>query len=264
MRGIVFFSVLLAAAASVRAQESEFPSDLGDRVRDILVRRCAECHGSELGKPKGGFGFVDDLDRVAAKYVSKANPDESELWWALNGEPELMPPAKKGGPLPVPELALIRWWIEVGAPLPALVSEAPVQEDPSTLGPFHVLLVHFPVALLPVALLAELLFIFLRGDGFRTASRLCLVLGVLAACLAVVSGWGAAEDLGPTPEELDTHRWIGVSVAGVGLIALFLMRARERRWVALFRTLLFLAAGLVTVAGHFGGLLVHGVSPFGF
>jgi mono/diheme cytochrome c family protein len=87
------------------------------RTRAIFAARCASCHGPDLAKPEGRFGYVLDLRRVAAnrELVVPRFPDESELWELVRrGE---MPPAdSEDGPLTEPEKNSIRDWIAAGAP----------------------------------------------------------------------------------------------------------------------------------------------------
>ena len=51
-------------------------------VRAIFEAKCLDCHGSELPRPKGKFGYVLDLKRVAAnpKYVVPGHPEKSDLY----------------------------------------------------------------------------------------------------------------------------------------------------------------------------------------
>src|SRR5262249_23562337 len=80
---------------SIRAAD-DAPSmqrDLASEVRDVFAAKCAGCHGSDLAKPKGRFGYVLDLARVASnpEMVVPFRPSESELWELVqHGE---MPPA---------------------------------------------------------------------------------------------------------------------------------------------------------------------------
>src|ERR1700723_111017 len=47
------------------AQSNTPVSNIGDKVRAIFAIKCADCHGPELTKPKGRFGYVLDLHRIA-------------------------------------------------------------------------------------------------------------------------------------------------------------------------------------------------------
>lgn len=89
------------------------------RVYQIMQRHCVDCHGGHMKRPKGDFGYVLDLKRMAK------NPDlvvpgaamDSELYILMIEEPEfLMPPPDSDVP-PVPEadIALVKHWINLGA-----------------------------------------------------------------------------------------------------------------------------------------------------
>ncbi|MAG56203.1 MAG: hypothetical protein CMJ83_07935 [Planctomycetes bacterium] len=258
-RPILIVFLLVLVGGTVRSQEPG--ADLGDRVRKLFIDKCAECHGPRLRRAKGRFGYVDDLEKVVKSYVKKGDPRESELWWYLTGEPELMPPEKKGGPLSTDELAVVWWWIAAGAPTsstPPAVKTAPASKP--LVGPFHVVLVHFPIALVLAALLAEVLYLVSGSAGLRTAAALCLGLGAASGVLAGYSGWVLAEAC--TEAEVADHRWTGVATVCLTVLAwgcLAASRRGKQRWATLlYRLLLLAAAILVGISGHLGGVIVHG------
>ncbi len=80
----------------------------------ILKARCAGCHSPD-GKAKGGFDYVLDRQRlVARQQLVPGQPGDSPLWQRIQqGE---MPPPGKQKPVPPGELALLKRWIESGAP----------------------------------------------------------------------------------------------------------------------------------------------------
>ncbi len=82
----------LALPPQVAAPQAvPLPGDaaLAARVQGHFQQHCARCHGVELEKqgkkPKDGFGFVDDLARLARDrdYVVAGAPDRSPLYGAL-------------------------------------------------------------------------------------------------------------------------------------------------------------------------------------
>lgn len=134
-------------------------------------------------------------------------------------------------------------------------------------GRLHVAVVHFPIGLLVVAALLE--FVRVRRGRFepRPAALTCLGLGALSAVLAAVLGWIFAEQdpVGSSlTETLRLHRWVGVAVASISMIAWFdalgqrkqTTRGQARR----MRFLLLLAAVGVAVSGHLGGAMQWGGS----
>ena len=106
---------------------------LAGSVHVIFERKCNECHGSQLKKPEGKFGYVLDLQRMADNedYVVRGKPRESDLFRMVRDEE--MPPDDhpKTPPLTLREKDLVRRWIIAGAPsklpetLPVLPEEKP-------------------------------------------------------------------------------------------------------------------------------------------
>src|SRR5258708_38601184 len=91
--------------------------DLASEVHSVFAAKCAGCHGSNLARPKGRFGYVLDLARVARdpEKVVPSSPDESELW-ELVRRGEMPPEESPAGPLSAAQKATIRAWIAAGAP----------------------------------------------------------------------------------------------------------------------------------------------------
>jgi len=94
-------------------------------VRPILSDRCFQCHGPDedqrqaglrLDRANGPDGAYRTLDDSQA--VSPGSIADSALWQRITaGDDEVMPPADSGKqPLTARERAIIRQWIEEGAP----------------------------------------------------------------------------------------------------------------------------------------------------
>lgn len=92
-------------------------ANLASTVRNIFSAKCTECHGSDLPRPKGKFGYVLDLERLAGNphLVVPFKPDESKLWKRVRDE-EMPPAYATAGSLTDEEKAAIRMWIESGSP----------------------------------------------------------------------------------------------------------------------------------------------------
>src|SRR5436190_3145372 len=101
-------------AATPAADEQR---DLASEVRAVFSAKCTACHGSNLVKPKGRFGYVTDLARVVAnrEMVVPSAPEESELW-ELVRRGEMPPDDSPAGPLSAEQKETIRAWIAAGAP----------------------------------------------------------------------------------------------------------------------------------------------------
>ncbi|MCL4221817.1 MAG: hypothetical protein KJZ65_10670 [Phycisphaerales bacterium] len=130
-------------------------------------------------------------------------------------------------------------------------------------GRTHPMLVHFPIALLAAACVFEIVRIASGRDKASPAGFGCLVLAVLGAGGAGVTGWVLAGVEGRAGEaEIEVHRWVAVGGASVALLAVVLaLSARLSARQTLRRLyVLSLLGGAMTVgvAGHFGGELVYG------
>jgi uncharacterized membrane protein/mono/diheme cytochrome c family protein len=251
---------------------------LAIQVHNIFQAHCTQCHGADLAKPKGKFGYVLDLARVAAnpKMVAPGDPAKSELYQTVFHDE--MPPAKDNLPaLTVEEKEIVKAWIEVGAP-PGPPVVPPPKSPPLTLGrrilrdlgQFHPPSAHFPIALLIVALPAEFLWQLTRKDNWKATVRFCVTLGALAAGITATLGWCDApfsSYAGTSASVLLWHRWFGTVTAVwavlVAMLAAFSNRRgnppRLRRW---FRRTLVLGVVLVGIAGYLGASLIYGLNHF--
>lgn len=141
------------------------------------------------------------------------------------------------------------------------------------MGGYHRFLVHFPVALLVASFLFDL---WARGTGreeARHASRYALVLGLVGALAALVTGAAAGDRLaarlsgGQEPMAgqllwlLDTHRILAVtSLAAFALLLAWRLRRGEEitgRPASLYMVIAALATGLILTTGLYGGKIAH-------
>lgn len=141
-------------------------------------------------------------------------------------------------------------------------------------GRSHVLLVHFPIALIMVGAIYEIIAAIAgvgrhddpthRGSGPSRVALWIVLAGALAAMATAWSGWTYAnfDFARDTSETLTWHRWIGVAAGitaglclGLGVIA---TAKHQRRLTNLYRVFLVAGAVLVGFAGHYGGVMVHG------
>jgi len=131
-------------------------------------------------------------------------------------------------------------------------------------GKLHPLMVHWPIAMLIGAFLAECLTMIFGREKLGPAVTFMLVIGTLGAGAAVASGWIFADIQGYAEETTDRHRWTGVAtlVWAVVTFVLLMLTRRSAETVGLrriwFRIALFMLAILVGLTGHFGGILTWG------
>jgi mono/diheme cytochrome c family protein len=126
-------------------------------------------------------------------------------------------------------------------------------------GRTHVVLVHFPIALLIVA--AGLTLWPRRSEGLQAAARVCLALGLLGALAAASSGWTLATFDPPDAAQqpiLRLHRALSLLGTGAALLAWLSTRVSKLARPWLQRGATVTAALVVGVSSHLGGQLVHG------
>lgn len=130
------------------------------------------------------------------------------------------------------------------------------------LGRLHPLAVHFPVGILLLAAVIELLTIKNYHSPYRAGIKLMVYVGAFAAVVAAILGLLLAnvEDYGGNT--LTIHQWTGIATAVLGLITLFLLLRikviNSSPQIKAYRSLLFFTALGVSVAGHYGASLTHG------
>lgn len=135
------------------------------------------------------------------------------------------------------------------------------------LGPFHTQLVHFPIALIIVSLLFDVVGRATDSAWWRKASLALLVFAVIGGAVAVLSGEPAsevAENRQGIPEStVERHEDMGKIAAwlAAGALAARLVEnsvGSARVLVGGLALLLQLAAAVtVGIAGHRGGMLVQ-------
>jgi hypothetical protein len=110
---------VLVWARTAAAQELPGLEFFEKHVRPILVARCHKCHGPEKQESDLRLDSLDSARRggVYGSAVVPGKPEESLLVTATRyrNEDLQMPP---DGPLPEVEVAVLRRWVEIGAPWP--------------------------------------------------------------------------------------------------------------------------------------------------
>ncbi|MCC6968002.1 MAG: DUF2231 domain-containing protein [Nitrospira sp.] len=130
--------------------------------------------------------------------------------------------------------------------------------------PIHPMVVHFPIALLLASTLFDALAFRWRSQQFRDTSFSLLVLGILAAGVAILTGHLAEEAVersGIPKQAIEMHEELGGSVFWVFLGLLGLRVASSWGWMREQPTLVLvigLSGGLLLlIASYFGGELVY-------
>jgi hypothetical protein len=115
--------VVSLAAAPGGADEGTRPVDFNRDIRPLLSDRCFACHGPDVAKRQSGLR-LDDAAGAAAELASGARavvPGDAAASALLeritSADPDVvMPPPHVGKPVTAAEAALLRRWIEAGAP----------------------------------------------------------------------------------------------------------------------------------------------------
>ncbi len=279
-------TLLLAVLGSAATETDAEGVRLAGRVREIFEAKCIECHGPELPRPKGKFGYVLDLKRVAAnpQYVERGQPAKSDLYVMVRDDD--MPGEDANVPALTPEeKEAVRRWVELGAPEPASTAEriaAPAgsgaDQKPEKsfwkralrlIGRMHPVSTHFPVALMFVAAFAEGLGWWTRREVWHHTVRFLVVLAALGAVSAACLGWINASFtsyVGQSAAILWWHRWLGTGAAawaavcaGLAILSKCEEGTKDRQR---FRGALFVGAVLVGIAGFLGSALIYGLDHY--
>lgn len=293
MRRLAAVAFFLSFVPFVFAAADERPSvpSLAAEVSEIFKAKCVECHGADLKRPKGRFGYVLDLARVAANpdYIVPGKPDDSELYLMI--EDDEMPGDEASTPALTPEeKEIVKRWIELGAPDTEAVAvasapseqisqkAAPVPNRNFTttqrvirfLGQFHPPSSHFPIALLIAALPAEAMWKLTRKASWKATVRFCVMLGAASAIVTAGLGWCDAvftNYTGASAPLLAWHRWLGTATAAWALLTAILSEFAHKEGYPRslrygFRLTLLGGVILVSISGYLGASLIYGLNHF--
>jgi len=236
---------------------------------------CAGCHSPQAKKIKGKFSDVLDLPKIAA------DPKRLKKLATLVAEGDMPPEGEP--PLSDAELKSVAAWVKSVAPesgngVGAVSGATAPPSFLEWLGRFHILVLHFPLALVCIAGIREGWSMWLgwsagwRGRKDRppwqeptTPShdvQFCIVLAALFSIPTALLGWihASAGNGVSQPGLLGWHRWLGTAAAVVLVLTAYLVEmdawwGQRSLWT---RVMVFVSAAVVGAAGHFGGLLVHG------
>lgn len=233
-----------------------------ERIQPLFVTHCFACHAK--GKRFGGYSMAtyEDLllgghDEGAAvvPWDEKASSIMRSIRW--EGDSDLnMPPKEK---LPQADIDAVARWIAMGAPWPAdggVVVAGAAAVRPPLLGRLHPLIVHLPLAALPLAVLAEAVAL-VRGGPWRHAAWMLAGVAAIGAATAVLTGSWLPED--PTDTIRAQHETLGwitlvTSATAAALLAASLPFPRLT-WPG--RIALVAAMILAGATGHLGGSMTY-------
>lgn len=131
------------------------------------------------------------------------------------------------------------------------------------LGRFHPMILHFPVALLVVLLMAEVITLG-RSDSYDTsvAKWLLLIVGSITAVTAATFGVFLSWSGGYNEDLVWWHYYLGIAVAVLTVLATLLKTGYNRldtnRFRVAYWVVLLAAVGVLFPASHYGASLTHG------
>lgn len=137
------------------------------------------------------------------------------------------------------------------------------------LGPFHSVLLHFPIGFVVMAFLVDLLYLRRRSADAQRIVGLILLLAVLSSLVTIFLGLMRSDAAEYDAKMLLHHRNYGIGVGVLVVLTLVLHwlafrggeSAPPRRGLRLgFRACLLATIAGVTIAGHQGGNLTHGTN----
>jgi uncharacterized membrane protein len=127
------------------------------------------------------------------------------------------------------------------------------------IGSFHFIFLHFPIALIAMTLISELLFAWYVSPIFDYASRFMLIAAAILAFPTVLLGLiysYTATYSGILADFVWWHMWLGFATA---IFAIFVVFVREYWGISkLYYTCLILLFLLVNVTGYLGGGMTFG------
>jgi len=126
-------------------------------------------------------------------------------------------------------------------------------------GKFHLLTIHFPIALLYLVPLLELIGRHKRFSHLRASVEFMLMLGLLASLFAASLGWALARNGGYSGRIVAQHMWAGLLTALACWLCWVLRdHVASRRGNIAYWTALATTIALVSWTGYRGGQLTQG------
>lgn len=129
----------------------------------------------------------------------------------------------------------------------------------------HAMVIHFPIALLIIAFLSELVGLVLKKTFFNTAAFYLLIIGTFGTVVAYLSGNAAGEGMedGLLGKAIQLHEeaailslWFAITTSIVYSVLLFFKY--QKKWSKLIGVLLFaILIGSVARTAYLGGQLVY-------
>jgi mono/diheme cytochrome c family protein/uncharacterized membrane protein len=276
--------------------EAPRAEDTAPAAKTLYQKHCQRCHGEDgTGKQRTARKNVPDFSR---RDWQERRSDAQLLQSILEGKGSKMPPWREK--LSEDQARSLVVYIRTFASSPGMTedeeqsgppssgppsSDPPSSDPPSSdpaednpprgffekligwLGKFHPAAIHFPIALLAAAAVAELLRMVTGQPAFEAVVRYCLWFGTLTALVAGPLGWFLGGiHLTDASWVMMTHRWLGTATVAWAGLALLLSevgrRTNGQRTRTGLRVMLLVAASLALATGFFGGAVVYGLDHY--
>ncbi|MEO8515841.1 MAG: DUF2231 domain-containing protein [Flavobacterium sp.] len=129
----------------------------------------------------------------------------------------------------------------------------------------HAMAIHFPIALLIIGFLSEIIAVFIKKPFFSQAAFYLLLIGTLGTIVAYLSGNEAGEGIeeGSLGNAIELHEqaatialWLAI-VTAIAYLAIYFLNY-SKNWSRIASILLFAATiGAIARTGYLGGQLVY-------
>ncbi len=129
------------------------------------------------------------------------------------------------------------------------------------LGRLHPLLVHFPIGLLVVAFIFEMLTVGGKRRELREGTYWMLYVGTIFSIFSALFGWFLRTQEDYSGDLVDNHQYTGIATAFLASITIVILKATLKGKFSDFRTyrtIFALTIVILTIAGHLGANLTHG------
>ena len=147
---------------------------------------------------------------------------------------------------------------------PATSDEFTLVNAINWIGRFHLLFVHFPIALIVMTVLAEWLLVWQRKIIFDHAARFMIVSAAVFAPITALLGFAFAYHFtyeGISQDLFEWHRYFGSITTGLVVIAAYLRERYSRQCtnsLTAYYFVLFALLVCINLTGTFGGFLAFG------
>ncbi|MDD5150028.1 MAG: DUF2231 domain-containing protein [Flavobacterium sp.] len=129
----------------------------------------------------------------------------------------------------------------------------------------HAMVIHFPIALLLIGFLSEIIAVFIKKPFFHQAAFYLLLIGTLGTIASYLSGNAAGDGIeeGTLGKAIELHEqaatialWLTIATALIYIGVYFLNYSKN--WIKILSIILFAATiGAIARTGYLGGQLVY-------